>query len=99
MATRKTYTKAFKIEAVRLLGLGEKPASQLAQELGIRRNQLYKWRDQIEGKGEAGAFRGPGRRPASEESEIARLKRELERVREERDILKKAAAYFAKDLP
>lgn len=99
MATRKTYTKAFKIEAVRLLGLGEKPASQLAQELGIRRNQLYKWRDQIEGKGEAEAFRGPGWRPASEEREIARLKRELERVREERDILKKAAAYFAKDLP
>ena len=99
MATRKTYSKAFKIEAVRLLGLGEKPASQLAQELGIRRNQLYKWRDQIAGKGEDAAFQGPGRRPASEESEIARIKRELEQVREERDILKKAAAYFAKELP
>jgi len=98
MAIRKSYSKSFKIEAVRLLGLGEKPASQLAQELGIRRNQLYKWRDRIEGKGDA-AFRGPGRAPASEESEIARLKRELERVREERDILKKAAAYFARDLP
>lgn len=99
MAIRKTYSKAFKIEAVRLLELGEKPASQLAQELGIRRNQLYKWRDRIRGKGEAGAFEGPGRRPASEESEVSRLKRELERVREERDILKKAAAYFAKELP
>ena len=98
MATRKTFSKSFKIEAVRLLGLGEKPASQLAHELGIRRNQLYKWRDQIEGKGDA-AFRGPGRKPAGEESEIARLKRELERVREERDILKKAAAYFARELP
>jgi len=98
MAIRKSYSKSFKIEAVRLLGLGEKPASQLAQELGIRRNQLYKWRDRIEGKGDA-AFRGPGRAAASEESEIARLKRELERVREERDILKKAAAYFARDLP
>ena len=82
MAIRKTFSKAFKIEAVRLLGLGEKPASQLAQELGIRRNQLYKWRDRIDGKGDA-AFRGPGRAAASEESEIARLKRELERVREE----------------
>ena len=50
MATRRTYSKAFKIEAVRLLGLGEKPAAQLALELGIRRNQLYKWRDQLEGK-------------------------------------------------
>ena len=98
MAIRKTYSKAFKIEAVRLLGLGEKPAAQLALELGVRRNQLYKWRDRIDGKGDA-AFRGPGRPPASEESEIARLKRELERVREERDILKKAAAYFARELP
>jgi len=99
MAIRKTYSKSFKIEAVRLLGLGEKPASQLALELGVRRNQLYKWRDRIDGKGEDAAFRGPGRPPASEESEVARLKRELERVREERDILKKAAAYFARDLP
>ncbi len=97
MVTRRTYSKAFKIEAVRLLGLGEKPASQLALELGVRRNQLYKWRDQIEGKG-GDAFRGPGRKPATGESEVARLKRELERVREERDILKKAAAYFARDL-
>jgi len=99
MATRRTYSKAFKIEAVRLLGLGEKPAAQLALELGIRRNQLYKWRDQLAGKGEDAAFRGPGRKPASDEGEVARLKRELERVREERDILKKAAAYFARDLP
>ena len=98
MATRRTYSKAFKIEAVRLLGLGEKPASQLALELGIRRNQLYKWRDQLAGKGDA-AFRGPGRKPASDEGEVARLKRELAQVREERDILKKAAAYFARDLP
>lgn len=99
MVTRRTYSKSFKIEAVRLLGLGEKPASQLAHELGIRRNQLYKWRDQLAGKGGDAAFCGPGRRPASEASEIARLKRELEQVREERDILKKAAAYFARELP
>ncbi len=98
MVTRRTYSKDFKIEAVRLLGLGEKPAAHLALELGIRRNQLYKWRDQIDGKGGA-AFRGPGRKPVSEESEVARLKRELEQVREERDILKKAAAYFARELP
>ncbi len=98
MVTRRTYSKAFKIEAVRLLGLGEKPAARLARELGVRRNQLYKWRDQIEGKGDA-AFRGPGRKPASDESEVARLKRELAQVREERDILKKAAAYFAREWP
>ena len=98
MVTRRTYSKEFKIEAVRLLGLGEKPAAQLALELGVRRNQLYKWRDQLEGKG-GDAFRGPGRKPAVDEGEVARLKRELAQVREERDILKKAAAYFARELP
>jgi transposase len=60
MATCKTFSKELKIEAARLLGLGAKPASQLALELEVRRNQLYKWRGQIEGKGDA-AFRGPGR--------------------------------------
>ena len=75
-----------------------KSASELALELGIRRNQLYKWKDQLGSKGEK-AFRGPGRKPATEESEVARLKRELEKVTEERDILKKAAAYFARELP
>ena len=42
---------------------------------------------------------GPGQKPLDEQSELERLKRELKKVTEERDILKKAAAYFAKDLP
>ncbi len=45
MKARKHYSKDFKLEAVRLLLLGEMPAAQLARELGIRRNLLYKWRD------------------------------------------------------
>ncbi|MEQ1756038.1 MAG: transposase [Micropepsaceae bacterium] len=98
MGKRVTFSKEFKIEAVRLLDLGKKSAVELALELGVRRNQLYKWKEQLGRKKEA-AFRGPGRRPASEESEVARLKRELEKVKEERDILKKAAACFARDLP
>ena len=109
MEERRNYSKAFKLEAVRLLSLGEMPAAQLARELGVRRNQLYKWRDQLAAKG-AQAFSGPGRRSSAvrpgathgEETaaeEIARLKRELAEVREERDILKKAAAYFARELP
>ena len=63
-----------------------------------RTNQFYKWKEQLGSKGEK-AFRGPGRKPASDESEVERLKRELEKVTEERDILKKAAAYFARELP
>ena len=54
-------------------------------ELGARRNQLYKWKEQLAGKGET-AFRGPGRKPAQQEGEVARLKRELAKVTEERDI-------------
>lgn len=97
MSKYQRFTKEFKTEAVRLLEQGEKSATELALSLGIRRNQLYKWQAQIQGKGEA-AFRGSGRLPADQESEIVRLKRELERVTEERDMLKKAAAYFAKNL-
>lgn len=106
MEDRRNFSKAFKIEAVRLLDLGEMSAAQLARELGVRRNQLYKWRNQVVGKGE-GAFAGSGRRarPASgvagetQAEEIAGLRRELAKTREERDILKKAAAYFARELP
>lgn len=91
------HTKEFKREAVRLLELGEKPASELAMELCIKRTLLYRWRDQFRKKGEA-AFSGRGRPRNDQLSEIGRLKKELKEVKEERDILKKAAAYFAKDL-
>jgi len=95
---RARYSKEFKLEAVRLLELAEKPASQLAAELGIRRNQLYKWQAELSSKGHAVAFQGSGRPANDMQAENARLKRELAKVTEERDILKKAAAYFAKEL-
>jgi len=96
---RTRFTKEFKLEAVKLLEAGQKPATQIALELGIRRNQLHKWQAQLRKKGTDEAFRGPGAKPLSELSEVERLRRELKRVTEERDILKKAAAYFAKELP
>lgn len=98
MAQRKTYSKAFKTEAVRLMHLGEKPVSQLALELGVRRNQLYKWEAQLDRNGDA-AFGKPGPKAKGDADEVARLRRELAAVTEERDILKKAAAYFARELP
>jgi transposase len=91
---RKSYTKAFKEEAVRLLEQSGKPAADLARELGIRRNQLYKWQLQVSAHGKH-AFPGEGRR-SKPEDEVVRLKRELARVSEERDILKKAVAFFTK---
>ena len=97
MTKRKKYTSEFKREAVRLMeSSAEKPPSDLARQLGVRCNQLYKWKEQSDKRG-AEAFPGMGRRSAQGE-EVARLRRELERVKEERDILKKAAAYFAKEL-
>ncbi len=97
MALRKykTFSKSFKAEAVRLLAHSGRPAAEIARELGIRRNQLYKWQEQIRAKGHD-VFPGRGHQSRQAE-EMRRLRRELERVREERDILKKAAAYFAKE--
>ena len=97
MKKRGRYPRDFKIEAVRLLNLGDKPASELAMELGVKRTLLYRWRDQFEAKGEA-AFSGSGRPKNDQLSEVSKLKKELKEVTGERDILKKAAAYFAKDL-
>ena len=91
---RQRFTREFKLEAVRLLELGQKPATQLALELGVQRGQLYKWQAQVKAGGQLHG--GPGRPKLAEESELSRLRRELKRVTDERDILKKAQAYFAK---
>jgi len=94
----KTYTREFKQEAVRLLEESGRPAAELAMELGIRRNQLYKWKEQLMNKGEK-AFSGQRGRPKKEsQSEVTTLRQENERLKEELEILKKAAAYFAKEL-
>src|SRR5437870_6659650 len=95
MGQRKRFSPEFKREAVQLLESGSRPASELARELGIARNQLYKWQTELRARGNT-AFPGPGARK-ERTTEIARLKRELGRVTEERDILKKAAMYFAKE--
>ena len=58
---RTTFSPEFKREAVRLLEQGDKDASQLARELGLRRNQFYKWKTELDDYGEA-AFPGKGRR-------------------------------------
>jgi transposase len=95
MARRKRFTPEFKREAVRMLQSSDKAPADIARELGIHRNQLYKWREQF---GNGGSRAVAGRSRINGEDEITRLKRELERVKEERDILIKAAAYFAKEL-
>lgn len=96
---RTRFTKEFKLQAVELMRLGQKNPTELAMELGIRRNQLYKWADTLQTQGEDLAFQGPGRRSAEQDDEVVRLRRELKQITEERDILKKAATYFARQLP
>lgn len=95
----KTYPKEFKLEAVRLMESSDRPAAEIARELGIRRNQLYKWKEQLARKGELAFSNTPGRPPKNQLSETSRLREENARLKEELEILKKAAAYFARELP
>jgi len=95
--TRKIYTPEFKQEAVRLMETTDRPTSQIAVELGVRRNQLYKWKEQLACKSDK-AFVGGGRPKSEDQSELTSLRQENERLKEDVEILKKAAAYFAKEL-
>lgn len=96
MEKRRRFTEEFKREAVRLLRAAKKPAAELARELGIPRNRLYKWAEDVEKKGDR-AFQGSGRPKVSADS-LSALKRENARLKEENEISKKAAAYFAREL-
>ena len=91
---RSVYTKEFKIAAVARLKEGKQTAEALALELGVRRNQLYKWAKTLEQNGPEISFGSRGRKPASEESEVVRLRRELAKAQEELAILKKFDAYL-----
>jgi transposase len=88
----KRYSREFKLEAVRLAGLGEKPKAQIARELGIRVNQLRKWRLDFELEERTGA----PKQVATADDDLRGLRRENARLREEIEILKKAAIYFAR---
>jgi transposase len=84
---QKVYTKEFKQEAVRLVQTSGKSIAQIARELGISDSAMHNWRKELSEHGEE-AFPGKGHQTAIEE-ENRHLKKELERVQQERDILKK----------
>ena len=96
MATeKKKYTPEFKIEAVKLVTeQGYKP-TEAARNLGIHPSVLNRWRSQLASEGK-NAFPGKGRL-TSEKEELQKLRKEVQRLKMERDILKKAAAFFAKE--
>lgn len=93
----KTYPKEFKLEAIRLMEESDRPASEIAMQLGIRRNQLYKWKEQMAKKGDVPSSKR-GRPRKEDQSELATLKQEVKRLKEENEILKKAAVFFAKEV-
>jgi transposase len=92
MSKRRTYSREFKLEALRLWQTTEKSAREVEEDLGITRGLLYKWKRKFKAEGEK-AFPGKGNLSEDEE-ELRRLRRENEILRQERDILKKAVAIF-----
>ena len=93
----KTYSTEFKVEAVRLAAESDKPVTQVARELGLRVNQIYKWRKELEEK-QDNAF---SRKQAAKDkdAEIRRLRKALAASQEENEFLKKTAVFYAKNQP
>jgi transposase len=92
---RRQFTREFKLEAVKLVTDRGVAAAQAARDLGIHANVLREWLKAFAADRQQ-AFPGHGQLKP-EQQEIAQLKREVTRLKAERDILKKAAAYFAKE--
>jgi len=99
MARKKTkaYPESFRKEAVKMADLPDRTAADVARELGIHVGQIYNWRAQFNklSKGQFTVADGTNYSVA-EKAEIRKLKKEVAKLKEERDFLKKATAYFAK---
>ncbi len=90
--SRKSYSREFKIAAVWLLHKGGKGLAQTAEDLGVNRTMLSRWRKEV-GENSNGAFPGSGRMEVGG-MELRDLQEQIEQLREELDILKKAADFF-----
>ena len=92
--TRKKYAREFKEEAVKLITEQGYQIAEAARNLGVNENMLGRWKREVEGGGEgAQSFQGG----ATLQAELNRLRKENKRLKMEREILKKAAAFFAKE--
>jgi transposase len=93
MARKRTYSRAFKIQALELVKSGQKSINEIERDLGITPGLLHKWKARMKADGPQ-AFPGKGHGDEAE-AVIRQLKRENEVLRQERDILKKALAIFS----
>ena len=91
--TRRRFTGEFKTEAVRLLEESGRSLQAVAEELGVHANQLRGWRNEHLAAGSVEALA----RQKAEAAELARLRRENKRLEQENEILKRAAAFFARE--
>ncbi|VAW78668.1 hypothetical protein MNBD_GAMMA12-2830 [hydrothermal vent metagenome] len=91
--TKQEYNTEFRASAVSMVISSEQSTAQIAKDLGIKATTLYSWVKQ------AKLSNSPGTQKSNEQlfDEVKRLKKELAEVKEQRDILKKATAYFAKE--
>ncbi len=91
---RRSFTEEYKSEVVNLIGAQGRPVRQVCEELGLTESSVRRWLQRAEidaGRGAEGAL------TTAEREEFRRLRRELKEVRMERDLLKKATAFFAKE--
>ena len=94
MARRKRYSAEFKRQALKRADEPGVTDALVCEELGVSTRQLRRWRDAVEEHGEQEAFPGHGK---SRDGELTQLKRELAKVKQERDFLREAAAFFARE--
>jgi transposase len=94
MARRKRYSAEFKRQALRRANEPGMTDALVCEELGVSTRQLRRWREAVQEHGDENAFPGHGK---ARDQELVKLRRELKRVTEERDFLKDAARYFAKE--
>lgn len=95
---RRRFPKEFKVEAVQLARESTQSVAEVARDLGVAPSLLHRWIQQLEERDPAQAFPGNGN-VSEAEDEVRQLRRDLARVTQERDFLKKVSAYFVRESP
>ena len=94
MSKRRVFSREYKLAAVRKVVVDGLSYCQVARDLGIRDNMIHNWRKKFEADG---TLEAAGELDSSKDAELDRLRKEVRQLRQEREILKKAAAFFAKE--